>query len=269
MINKKVLSVTLAATLALSPMMAVGAEKAGEANPVAPIEEENVKGEYGLVEGKVTYINKGEKGNIALHISENEKDEMPLLVTHISEDVLIFDKKTQKTIKADTIKKGDSLGVFIKSNTPMTSSLPPQVSPQVIVLNNSEETLVEVDFFNSELVNKTNTLKLNVSDETILVDSKGEKVEKKELANRDLIVFYDVTTRSIPAQTNPIKVVALEREKADETEIKTLNKVFINHEEVKLKEEIYELDGDYMIPLREVVEKLGYEVGWNKKDHSI
>lgn len=265
--NKEILSVAMAAALVLTPLASVGAEKTGEAEPVAPIEKEEARAEYFKTVGKVTHINKKDEGRLSLSIAEKETNEFADLVAFIDEDTLIFDSKTQKMIKADAIKKGDELEVFIKSNTPVTSSLPPQASPQVLVLK-SDHSFVNVDFFNADLVNQENTLKLNLSKDSLLVDSKGEKLEETDIKNRDLLVFYGPATFSIPAQTNPIKVVALDREKEVEKDIIELDKVNINGQDIKLDHTIYDLEGNSMIPLRQVSEALGYDVKWDSKDRS-
>ena len=56
--------------------------------------------------------------------------------------------------------------------------------------------------------NAANTLKIAAADDTKIVD-KDEKEYKGDLDKNDLIVFYGVSTKSIPAQTTPTKVVVL------------------------------------------------------------
>ena len=52
---------------------------------------------------------------------------------------------------------------------------PPQYNPEVIIVETKEMGTVEVDFFNKELVNTDNTLKLNVGKETELLSLSGKK----------------------------------------------------------------------------------------------
>ena len=70
---------------------------------------------------------------------------------------------------------------------------------------------IKVDRFGQTLLSSDQTLKLNIGDTTEIILQDG-KPFAGELANRDLVVFYDVATRSIPAQTTPQKVVVLSGE---------------------------------------------------------
>ncbi len=74
-------------------------------------------------------------------------------------------------------------------------------------MNNQWENIT-VDYFNRSLVNSDNTLKLNISDSTDIVLENGQMYDGN-LANRNLIVIYGNTTRSIPAQTTPKKVIVM------------------------------------------------------------
>lgn len=84
----------------------------------------------------------------------------------------------------------------------------------------------------------------------------GEKVTEKEIAEKHLVVFYTVTTKSIPAQTTPSKVIVLDNETQNATE--TTN-VEAEIEEI-IATDHYEVDGTKMVPLRMIAEKLGYTV---------
>ena len=98
------------------------------------------------------------------------------------------------------------------------------------------------------------------------MDTKGKKLLEKDLVDRDLLVFFDVTTKSIPAQTTPSKVIVL----GDLTDkVSDFTSLYVNGEKLRLEKAMYIKDGNYMLPLREVAEKLGYEIKWNGKDRSI
>ena len=55
-------------------------------------------------------------------------------------------------------------------------------------------------------------MNIATADDTKIVD-KNEKEYKGDLDKNDLIVFYGVSTKSIPAQTTPTKVVVLGRKR--------------------------------------------------------
>ena len=91
----------------------------------------------------------------------------------------------------------------------MTMSLPPQFSPYLIVVDRSiDSNFQKLDFFNQDLVSEDMMLKIN-PDAIEVVIQDGEVVSEYDLANKHLLVFYTVSTRSIPAQTNPKAVVIL------------------------------------------------------------
>ena len=58
------------------------------------------------------------------------------------------------------------------------------------------------------LVGAGNTLALNMNDEVPVVDREDAGTEAA-LENMDLLIFYDMSTKSVPAQTTPLKVVVL------------------------------------------------------------
>ena len=65
-----------------------------------------------------------------------------------------------------------------------------------------------VDYFNNRLEAVNNSLKLNVGRGTDVVTPNGQRFTCN-LRNRLLIVFYGATTRSIPPQTTPDKIIVM------------------------------------------------------------
>lgn len=67
---------------------------------------------------------------------------------------------------------------------------------------------VKVDYFNEQLESSDGTLKLNIGPFTQIVMENGQWFTASP-ANHDLIVIYGPTTRSIPAQTTPYKIIVM------------------------------------------------------------
>jgi hypothetical protein len=84
---------------------------------------------------------------------------------------------------------------------------PPQFEAVAIQVSNQEQNL-KVDLFDANLTSADHMLKLNISKDTLVVTKDG-KVFNGDLANRKLAVFYRTSTKSIPAQTTPSKVVVI------------------------------------------------------------
>ncbi|MFB7159330.1 MULTISPECIES: stalk domain-containing protein [unclassified Lysinibacillus] len=170
----------------------------------------------------------------------------------VNDETLVFDN-TGKEVK---LQKGDQVTAYTYANKPMLMIYPPQYNPEVIIVETKEMGTVEVDFFNKELVNTDNTLKLNVGKETELLSLSGKKVKAKDLADQHLLVFYKITTMSIPAQTPPSKVVVLDtiaQEPGKEDPSKAAVQEIINND-------FYEVEGTKMVPLRLIAEELGFKV---------
>lgn len=170
----------------------------------------------------------------------------------VNADTLVFDN-TGKEIK---LQKGDKVTAYTYANKPMLMIYPPQYNPEVIIVETKEMGTVEVDFFNKELVNTDNTLKLNVGKETDLLSLSGKKVKAEDLAEQHLLVFYTIATMSIPAQTPPSKVVVLDTIAQEPGEVDP-SKAAVQK---IIDKDFYEVEGTKMVPLRLIAEELGFKV---------
>ena len=102
---------------------------------------------------------------------------------------------------------GDQVTGYYDGNAPAILIYPPQYQALVMVKNSPYQN-VKVDYFNSELVSSDGQLRLNISPNTQIVLTNGQFFSKNP-ANRALIVIYGPTTKSIPAQTTPYRIVVL------------------------------------------------------------
>ncbi|MGE7091565.1 stalk domain-containing protein [Lysinibacillus sp. NPDC048646] len=173
-------------------------------------------------------------------------------ILEVTKETLVFDNTGKKV----ELKKGDKVVAYTFANKPQKAIYPPQLNPDVVIVETETAGLVEVDYFFEDLTNTYDILKLNIGENTELLNIKGEKVTEKELAEKHLVVFYTVSTKSIPAQTTPSKVIILDNETQNATE--TTN-VEAEIEEI-IATDYYEVDGTKMVPLRVIAEKLGYTV---------
>jgi len=171
-------------------------------------------------------------------------------VLEITKDTLVFDNTGKKV----ELQKGDKVLAYTFANKPQKYIYPPQFNPEVVIVESEEVGFVEVDYFFEDLTNTYDILKLNIGKDTELFDVKGEKVEAKDLAEKHLVVFYTASTKSIPAQTTPSKVIVL-----DDYPATTVNPV---NEEIDniIASDSYEVAGTKMVPLRVIAEKLGFKV---------
>ena len=136
----------------------------------------------------------------------------------------------------------------------------------VIIVDEEVASAASIDTFTvsetlGEYVDTMNNLAINVSDETVIVDTEENALTKEDIDGKKLMVFYTFATMSIPAQTTPEKIVVLaDDEEAAEEEV-TVEETNVTY---TVKEESIIKDGGLTtLPLREAAEGLGYEVGWD------
>lgn len=102
---------------------------------------------------------------------------------------------------------GDQVTGYYDGNAAVPFIYPPQYRALVMVKDSPYQN-VKVDYFNSQLKSSDSRLKLNISPYTPIVLTNGQAFSKNP-ANRNLIVIYGPSTKSIPAQTTPYKIIVL------------------------------------------------------------
>lgn len=118
----------------------------------------------------------------------------------------IIDKHTYFVNNAP-IYEGMEVEIFYDTNMPVPLIYPPQYKA-VVVATVIEGRFVKVDWFNWVLVSRDRTLKLNIDENTPIYTENGQPFRGNP-GNRNLIVLYSNTTRSIPAQTTPEQVIVM------------------------------------------------------------
>ncbi|PIC73516.1 stalk domain-containing protein [Sporosarcina sp. P17b] len=211
--------------------------------------KENVKTEmtsdlkaFIKVEGTIEDVEKND--GLTLYTLKGKEEQFVLAV---NEETLIYDNAGKKT----KLKIGDSVSAYTDSNKPMILIFPPQYTPDVVIVEKDEESTAVVGIFDDELVDPYLKLQLNVDDSSDISSSSGDPVKVDDLKGNDLLVFYKETTKSIPAQTTPKKVVLLDKMEAVDEDA-TVEQIIENDQ--------YMVDGVKMVPLRLLAEKLGYVV---------
>lgn len=105
------------------------------------------------------------------------------------------------------IKRGDRVTGFYDANAPVPMIFPPQFRT-LVMTKDSPHQQVKVDYFNRRLESSDGTLQLNLSPRTKITLQNGQPFTGN-LEQRNLVVVYGATTRSIPAQTTPSQVIVL------------------------------------------------------------
>lgn len=110
-------------------------------------------------------------------------------------------------VNGTKVSVGMAITVFYDADAPTILIYPPQLNAIVVAVNQQIQN-IKVDRFDRNLLSQDKTLKLNISRSTDIVLENGQSFEGT-LGGRNLIVLYGATTKSIPAQTTPEKIIVM------------------------------------------------------------
>ena len=102
---------------------------------------------------------------------------------------------------------GDVVTGYYDGDAPAILIYPPQY-PALVIVKENDEQFVKVSYFNNLLVSSDGQLQLILSPATQMILTNGQQFSRYP-GNRDLVVIYRNTTRSIPAQTTPYRIIVL------------------------------------------------------------
>jgi hypothetical protein len=238
-----------------SKVVVLGEAEAAEVVEGSETAPGEAKAAYEAIEAQVVSV----KDNVITIKGEEENTEVT-----VAENAAVLNTKGEVKALTD-VKEGDYLYVYNKDG---------ETEASVIVIADVEENAlvnVNVDAYaktEDAVVNAANTLALNVNEDSDITDLKGEKVAYTDIADKYLAVFYTESTKSIPAQTTPDKVVVLgDVEKSEDVETPVVQdptkvtKVTANGKEICTV--TYDsTNKTFMVPVRAIAENLGYTVGW-------
>jgi hypothetical protein len=108
-------------------------------------------------------------------------------------------------VDLEMVAVGDRVTGYYDANAPVPLIYPPQYRA-LIMVKESPARNVKVDYFNSQLVSSDGFLKLNLSPYTQILLRNGQFFSSSP-ANRNLIVIFGPSTKSIPAQTTPYRII--------------------------------------------------------------
>ncbi len=105
------------------------------------------------------------------------------------------------------LRVGFRVAAFYDGNLPVPLIFPPQYTAQIVTLLGRNEQIM-LNFFDRNLTAADRSLQLNIGRGTNISTINGQSVNCNP-ANRMLLVYYTATTRSIPPQTSPSRVIVL------------------------------------------------------------
>lgn len=110
-------------------------------------------------------------------------------------------------VESRQLRPGMQVAAFYDRNLPVPLIFPPQYRAQIITVTGRNEQVM-LNFFDGNLLAQDRSLQLNIADRTVIRTANGQ-IFPCSPGNQNLLVYYTVTTRSIPPQTTPGKIVVL------------------------------------------------------------
>lgn len=108
-------------------------------------------------------------------------------------------------IDSQQLRTGMRVAAFYDSSLPVPLIFPPQYFAQMIaVLGRSEQ--VMFNYFDNNLLSADHSLQLNLANNTRIQTVNGQPFDCYP-GNQNLLVYYSATTRSIPPQTTPSRMI--------------------------------------------------------------
>lgn len=195
--------------------------------------------------GVITKVEEKEE-TVTLTVETTGKDPQ-ITFYNVTNETMIYNSGSTKKMEKAAFQIGQQIDAYYDKHKPMIMIYPAQISPELIIVHETKTFgSVKVGKFDEELRSLDNELNLKVDSKTILENTEGEKIARQDLNGKELIVFYSMATKSIPAQTAPSKIVAVNYLSPDLKQI--------------IESDHFIQNGIKMIPLRKVAEQLGYEV---------
>lgn len=255
----KVLALALAFTVVGSTAAYAEVMKGDAAATTAPISaeatDEVAAPDYIKNTGKIIGIENAEDGNKIITM-DNENGGLRFVVAPTT---IIADRATDSIITADKLTEGMEVAVIYGANAPMGMSMPPYMGNVTAVVANADKGSISVGLFNDDLVNEADLLQLNIAESTNILTTLGTRsiLSADDIKGKNAVVFYDVTTRSIPAQTTPSFVLLLEEKEA------------VTEAQEEAAVDTKSVEAPEMVALRDAAEAKGYSVKWQGKTAPI
>lgn len=112
-----------------------------------------------------------------------------------------------RVVDSRPLRAGLRVAAYYDRSLPVPLIFPPQYQAQLVTVLARDEQIM-LNEFNNNLVARDRSLQLNVARNTRVETLNGQNVNC-DLGGRTLLVYYTVTTRSIPPQTTPRRIVVL------------------------------------------------------------
>ena len=227
--------------------------------PISAVEVNEVTKDYTTEGGKITSITTKTVEDVEYATIVVENDNMGMVFT-TKVSTVVYDSKDGSIKTVKDLTEGMEITAVLPANSIMTMSLPPMTPDALAFVINQEGTSVTVGKFDDELVSEDKTLMLNIAEDTSIVSVTGSRqiLTAEDIKGSNALVIYGATTRSLPAQTTPIKVVLLPEEIVKEEVVEDTTQPVPEPKAVSA-----------LVALREVSVSAGFEVKWTSNEAPV
>ena len=258
----KLIAATLcAAMLCVPALAAVSATGAGAYVP---------NPQYTVISGTVAHQ---KDGGLLMSTSTGEPTEDYILWT---EGVAILDAVSGEPVDAKSIKDGSTVYAWLGAQTAMTMSLPPQVTPELLLVNipadykvPQYDVIVRADGLTS-VEGKRSGMSVTLSDGTVY--QVWEDAQVKPYLTRNRVTYQDLLpgTRVLvwtDDKGQASKVIVFPYEYKGSISLDGYGRLYVNSGAVAEPSTLRRPYGDerLYVPIRAVAEAAGYSVSWDKE----
>lgn len=219
----------------------------------------------------------GKNMSLLVKKSGETTEEDSRIIFNLSVDTPILDYKTGQVIQFEDLNLNQSITVIVPSNAPMALSMPPRMNAYAVIVDSDKDLSVKVERFDESFLSYAGDLQLNISKDTAIINLENKTLTSEEIVGKNVAVFYGATTRSLPPQTTPSRIVVLPDLPSD---LEQTEEEAIVPEVPKLPtaKEIIEglgendvnvLTGNKFVPLAYIAKALGYEAEWIEETKSV
>jgi len=137
------------------------------------------------------------------------------IVLNIDKHTLIAEQVTGEAVKKKQLQDGQVIYVSFSVSTPITTSDPPAVTPEIIVILDEKSNIrVKHDIFDSNGISSDKSLRITINEQTQVTDKNNKPLSIEAAAGKELLVFYDAHTPSangVPPQVIANRVIVVEQ----------------------------------------------------------
>ena len=258
---KLIAAALCAAMLCVPALAAVSATGAGAYVP---------NPQYTVISGTVAHQ---KDGGLLMSTSTGEPTEDYILWT---EGVMILDAVSGEPVDAKSIKDGSTVYAWLGAQTAMTMSLPPQVTPELLLVNvpadykvPQYDVIVRADGLTS-VEGKRSGMSVTLSDGTVY--QVWEDAQVKPYLTRNRVTYQDLLpgTRVLvwtDDKGQASKVIVFPYEYKGSVSLDGYGRLYVSGVAVVEPSALRRPYGDerLYVPIRAVAEAAGYSVSWDKE----